>query len=392
MSLSAETVKIIKSTVPVLKEHGETIIKTFYKRILTNYPELKNVFNMTNQVSGRQPAILAHTVYAAAVNIEHLELILPAIQEGLHKHVSLGVTPEQYSIVGENLLAAIKETLGDAATDDIINAWAEAYGIIANIFITLEKDLYKKSKEKEGGWEGFIPFTVISKQMSSDSSMSLELKPKHSKTLIVYDAGQYVSVRAIIDGEEFMHHRQYSISKKYDGHTLKITAKKDGKVSSWLMDKVQVGDDLLITPPAGPFHRKSGASHVFIAGGIGVTPLLAMAEEAVEAKENVEFLYFVRSADEAHLLNELSDLARSQTMKLTLISDDASIKNAKKGRVSAEFFKTNGLVSADSVYYTCGGKGFMTSVIESLNNAGVSDAQIRSEAFGPSLVIVSKSE
>ena len=53
--------------------------------------------------------------------------------------------------MGENLLKAIKEVLGDAATDDIIGAWAEAYGVIADIFIQVEEELYQKRRTMVDG-------------------------------------------------------------------------------------------------------------------------------------------------------------------------------------------------------------------------------------------------
>ena len=98
--LSQKTIEIVKSTVPVLKEHGLEITKTFYKTMFTNNPEVKEMFNMDKQESGEQPKALAMTILA------------------------------------------IKEVLGDAATEDVLNAWAEAYEVIAKVFIDVEKDMY----------------------------------------------------------------------------------------------------------------------------------------------------------------------------------------------------------------------------------------------------------
>ncbi len=61
-----------------------------------------------------------------------------------HKHRALEIHPEHYPIVGKHLLGGIKEVLGDAATDEIIEAWAEAYNEIANVFISIEKDMYQR--------------------------------------------------------------------------------------------------------------------------------------------------------------------------------------------------------------------------------------------------------
>ena len=80
-------------------------------------------------------------VYAAAQNIDRLESLLPAVKMVAHKHRGLGVKPEHYPIVGQHLLGAIKEVLGDAATDEIIDAWADAYEVIAQVFIDVEADM-----------------------------------------------------------------------------------------------------------------------------------------------------------------------------------------------------------------------------------------------------------
>ncbi|MBQ3420396.1 MAG: bacitracin resistance protein BacA [Romboutsia sp.] len=140
--LSQNTIDIIKSTVPALRQHGVEITTTFYKRMFANNPEIKAMFNMDKQKSGEQPKALAMAVLAAAQNIDNLEAILPAVKNIAKAHVRTNVKAEHYPIIGENLLAAIKEVLGDAATDEIINAWAEAYGEISKVFIQIEKDMY----------------------------------------------------------------------------------------------------------------------------------------------------------------------------------------------------------------------------------------------------------
>ena len=142
--LDQNTIDIIKSTVPVLKEHGLAITTHFYKRMFEHNPEVKAFFNMDNQVSGEQPKALAMTILAAAQNIDNLNALLPAIQKIGKRHVEVGIRPEHYPIVGSNLLLAIKEVLGDAATDEVITAWGKTYEVIADSFINVETELYKQ--------------------------------------------------------------------------------------------------------------------------------------------------------------------------------------------------------------------------------------------------------
>ena len=144
--LDQKTIDIIKSTVPVLKEHGLEITTTFYKNMFKNNPEVKPLSNMDKQASGEQPKALAMTILAAAQNIDNLEVLLPAVKKIAEVHCNRKVTEEHYPIVGSNLLATIKEVLGDAATDEVIEAWGKAYGVISKIFIDVEKEVYESRK------------------------------------------------------------------------------------------------------------------------------------------------------------------------------------------------------------------------------------------------------
>ncbi len=144
--LNQKTIDIVKSTVPVLKIHGVEITTTFYKNMFENNPEVKPFFNMNRQASGEQPKALAMAVLAAAQNIDNLSAIMPVVKKIAEKHCDCGIKEEHYPIVGANLLGAIKEVLGEAATEEILEAWGKAYGVIAEIFINIEKEIYESRK------------------------------------------------------------------------------------------------------------------------------------------------------------------------------------------------------------------------------------------------------
>lgn len=144
--LDQKTIDIIKSTVPALKAHGLEITTTFYKNMFANNPEVKPLFNMDKQASGEQPKALAMTILAAAQNIDNLPAILPVVKKIGEVHCNSGIQAAHYPIVGKNLLLTIKEVLGDEATDEVIEAWGKAYQVIADIFISVEKEIYETRK------------------------------------------------------------------------------------------------------------------------------------------------------------------------------------------------------------------------------------------------------
>ena len=140
--LDQKTIDIIKSTVPALKAHGVEITTTFYKTMFERNPEVAPLFNMDRQKSGEQPKALAMSILASAQNIDNLSSIMPVVEKIAIRHCDSGVKPEHYPIVGENLLIAIKEVLGDAATDEIIEAWGKTYGVLSQVFIDVESKIY----------------------------------------------------------------------------------------------------------------------------------------------------------------------------------------------------------------------------------------------------------
>lgn len=382
--LSQKTIDIVKSTVPVLEKHGVDITKHFYKRMFTNHPELKNVFNQSNQREGRQPQALAASVYAAAANIDNLESILPVVHLIAHKHRALGILPEHYPIVGENLLAAIKEVLGDAATDEIIEAWADAYGVIADVFIQVEEELYQQA-EANGGWRLFKPFKVVRKEQENELVASFYLEPEDGKALPPYQPGQYITVKVKAPGEEYTALRHYTVSQAPNGNVYRISVKREaennpkGVVSNYLHDYVEEGSTIQISAPAGLFTLQQNDNPVFfIGGGIGVTPLYAMLD-SMEFGRNVTFIQSVR--------NE----------KLAVFQDQIQKKiNELKGSYFVKYSDTEGYITKEDLskyiqenteVYICGPEAFMETVISYVRELGVSEERIHFEFFGPGLAL-----
>ena len=146
-----------------MKEHSKEIGKRFYELLFSKAPDLYNIFNQTNQKRGLQQEALGYTVYAAGEHITNLEAIKPVIERISLKHRAIGIKPEQYPVVGETLLQAVKDVLGGTATDEIIDAWGKAYGYIANAFIDLEKHSMKKLNNKSVDGRTFDPSMSIRK-------------------------------------------------------------------------------------------------------------------------------------------------------------------------------------------------------------------------------------
>ncbi|GGE53173.1 flavohemoprotein [Pullulanibacillus camelliae] len=402
--LNQETIDIIKSTVPVLEQHGTDITKAFYKRMFKMHPELKNVFNQTNQKKNRQQEALANVVYHAAKHIDELHTLAGVVEGIAHKHRSIGIRPDQYPIVGENLLAAIKEVLGEAATDEIINAWAEAYGELAKIFIGEENALREGIKER-GGWDDYKPFIVARKVPESEVITSFYLKPQDGRPLPTYSPGQYLSVRVQPTEQANTQIRQYSLSDAYSPEYYRISVKReagreglpDGIVSTYLHHEIQEGDCVWVSAPAGEFtlNLESKKPIVLISGGVGLTPLTSMAKTWKQqgAIQNLTWIHAAINGsvhalkEEMRTLDKENDTFKCYTVYERPTEEDRENKAFdKEGYIDLLWLKQV-LDTKEAEFYFCGPEPFMKAIYNCLLKWGVQESSIHFEFFGPSMAL-----
>ena len=165
--LTPEHRAIITATVPILKEGGETLTRHFYLKLFNDFPEVKPFFNQAHQHGGTQQRALANSILMYASNIERLEELGPLVNTIINKHAALQILPEHYPKVGAALLGAIREVLGaEVATDAVIEAWASAYGQLADILAGAEEQIYQANETAEGGWRGAREFKVAAKTVA----------------------------------------------------------------------------------------------------------------------------------------------------------------------------------------------------------------------------------
>ncbi len=175
--LTAQTIAIVKATVPALAGHGATITKVMYSRLFEN-EDMRRLFNRANQgEGGPQVHALAAAILACARNVEALGALAPAVERITQKHTAFHILPEHYPFVGTALLCAIGEVLGDLATDEILAAWGEAYWFLAGVLMAREATVRDEVGQLEGGWDGWRAFTVAEKIVESAVISSFILRP-----------------------------------------------------------------------------------------------------------------------------------------------------------------------------------------------------------------------
>jgi nitric oxide dioxygenase len=410
VSLTPEQVQIIKATVPVLAQHGETITTKFYADMLEAHPELKNIFNNTHQATGHQPRALAGSLYAYAANIDDLGKLSPALELICNKHVSLYIRPEHYAIVGEHLLATMKTVLGSAATPDILGAWEAAYWQLANIMISKEEGLYQEAE----GWTDWKDFRIVRKEKEAEEITSFYLTPVDPNLrLPIFKPGQYISVNLFVDELDggVWQARQYSLSDAPGKDHLRVTVKKEsgieigeekdmthpGYLSNMLHETKKVGDIVRVSRPWGDFYfdeekEDKSAPIVLISAGVGLTCLNSILNTTLESGSRpVTWIQGAKNNKTRAFKTEIDGLAAKKEHLHTVYF----ASSPQDGEVEGRDYDIRGRVNLDKVnkevlftdndktlYFTCGPTQFMLDVEAKLKSYGVPAERIKMELFG----------
>lgn len=391
-ALSERTIALVKATVPALEAHGMDIVHEMYSRMFQD-PEIRDLFNQSHHGdTGSQPRALTGAILAYAKNIDNLAALAAAVERIAQKHVGLQILPEHYPHVANALLGAIAHVLGDAASEEILNAWGEAYWFLANILITREAALYKDLGAAKGGWNGWRAFEVVEVRPESSVITSFVLKPVDGGPVLRQRPGQYLTFWFDIAGHAPVK-RNYSISCAPNDETYRITVKREpqGVASGWLHDNARVGMVLKVGAPAGDFFLPENPQRpvVLLSGGVGLTPMISMLETLVaqNPEAEVHYVHGVRDA-QAHAMGEhvrsltaVHPGARSTIFYETMAANDAD-DDSREGLISTHWLAENTPIqSAD--YYLCGPRPFLRALVSSLSQAGVAADRIHYEFFGP---------
>jgi nitric oxide dioxygenase len=401
--LTEQTIAIVKATAPAVAAHAEEITRRFYKLMFAGNPEVQAYFNPAHQHSGGQQRALAGAICAYAANIDNLGALGPAVELIAQKHCSLGIQAEHYPIVGKHLLVAVKDILGDAATDEVIAAWGEAYGFLAQVFIEREAAIYREQAAQPGGWNGYRSLVVDRKVPENDIITSFYLRSADGSSLPPFKPGQYITVK-IDHPQNPTSPRNYSLSDRPGTGYYRISVKRElgpaknlpaGLVSNYLHDHVREGESLQVGPPCGEFTldavEASDRPVVLLSGGIGITPILSMLKSLAHCRtaRPVYLIHAARNSSTHALVKEVEAIAAEcPNVRVHFCYDAPLADDLAKGRCHSTGLIDNALLSTllpsnDAEYYFCGPQPFMTALHRGLQAWGVEESRLHFEFFGP---------
>ena len=266
----------------------------------------------------------------------------------------------------------------------------------------LQQDLSSKTaagnpgladEEQAPAWQGFKQMRVAQIRKESDSVTSLVLVSIDGAPLPVFQAGQFVVLRLLIDPNEVPVLRSYSLSDLPAADHLRISVKSElnGIGSSFLCNRVREGDALDVSAPRGSFTLRPGQGPVvLLSAGVGATPVMAMlhALAAERSQREVWWVYGARDrvdhpfAEESRsLLKQLSRgrgyIVYSRPAAIDQVGADFDVP----GHIDTTLLERIG-VSRDSDFYLCGPSSFLQNMRDGLRTWGAPAENVHTEIFG----------
>lgn len=267
--------------------------------------------------------------------------------------------------------------------------------------------LLARREQEQTSWAGYRKFQVAKKVIEAEGVCSFYLEPNDRKPLAAFQPGQYLTLRIDLSDQAKPAIRCYSLSDAPDTDRYRITVKrvpaprgmdvKPGLISNHLHDHVKPGDILDIQAPRGHFTldpHTAANQVVLVGGGVGITPLLSMANTVLKLgpERDVWLFYGVHSGRDHAMKEQLRDLVENFDNFQMFVSysspqneDKPGVDYDLEGHMTVEFMKSKLKVS-NFEFYVCGPPPMMESIVKDLKKWGVPEHRILTEAFGPATV------
>ncbi|WP_252108042.1 MULTISPECIES: PDR/VanB family oxidoreductase [unclassified Halomonas] len=213
---------------------------------------------------------------------------------------------------------------------------------------------------------------VKARHVEARDIVTFELADPHGRELPAFSAGAHIDVR-VKEGLV----RQYSLcnhSDDRDRYLIGVLRDANSRGGSYAMhDELQVGDLVQISAPKNHFPLKPAEHTLLLAGGIGITPLLCMAERLAHTDGGFELHYCTRSQERTAFYLRLQDSSFAERVHFHFDDGDAS-----------QHLNLDALLgepSADTHVYVCGPKGFIDAVMTTCKASGWPEDQVHTEYF-----------
>lgn len=229
--------------------------------------------------------------------------------------------------------------------------------------------------------DGVRALTCIGREPIAPDVVSFHFRPADGLPFY-YEAGQYVTVMAIVDGREVSRCFSLSSSPSRPGH-ITITVKRkhagptqEGIVSTWLHERIGAGDEIRVIGPLGDFTAVAhpGAKYAFVSAGSGITPLMSMTRWLRDmCAADIAFVHSAHTDADVIFRAELDELAAAGAAVHTVLTDEGRLNPGGLTALVPDL--------AGRELFVCGPAGFRQMVLAAASAAGIDPARCHTESF-----------
>ncbi|MEY8870676.1 2Fe-2S iron-sulfur cluster-binding protein [Meridianimaribacter flavus] len=240
----------------------------------------------------------------------------------------------------------------------------------------------------------FHKLTIKDIQRETDKSVTISFHiPETLKSEFSFTAGQYITLRTTLNGNEVR--RDYSLCSSPKSGEIKVAVKevKDGTFSAYANNVLKAGDTIDVAPPKGHFtfvpNDKKTKNIAAFAAGSGITPILSIIKCALEEEVHSEVIlvYGNKTTQDTMFLNELLELQHKYSERFSIQfvfsqadEDDAIFGRIEKSTVNYVMKNKHKNIDVDAVYL-CGPEAMIHTVKDVLTENGIAKDRILFELF-----------
>lgn len=269
----------------------------------------------------------------------------------------------------------------------------------------------QKNPQQQRKRAAFHPLPVTGIRPLTDNAVEITFSvPKQLQDDYNYIPGQYIALRATIDGEEVR--RSYSLCREPSPGTLAVAVKKTpgGRFSTWVNEQLALGDTVEVMNPQGAFtsgvhvtgmnnpqaladSAGDGANLVAFAAGSGITPIMAIIKAVLKHDTDscIELIYANKTATDVMFSEELSDLKDRYPARLSvhhILSRESRINPLHSGRIDQEklAFLLDNVIAGGNLecvdeWFLCGPMDLVQMWRDELSHRGIPRQAIKYELF-----------
>jgi ferredoxin-NADP reductase/hemoglobin-like flavoprotein len=364
--------KRLKESWAAVAEYGDEVPLYFYSTLFLTHPETRKLFPVS---MAAQRDRLVNALGRTVASVDDLDGLLPFLQQLGADHRKFEVQAEHYPAVGGALLATLEHFLGPRWTPELAETWTQAFKVVSKVM----SDAARESERLAPPW---WDAEVVGREQRTWDITVLTIKPER---IYPYQPGQSIAVESALRPKLWRYYSPANAPRVDNTIELHVRQVPGGSLSTVLSQVVQVGDVLRLGAPLGSsltLPSDDPRDLLLLAGGTGLAPLRALAEQAANEGRNRRVALFagVRTRREAYDMQALNDLQQRYPLfaASVLLSDDPQHRSARSTAVEAAIRQGSW---RGYLVYVCGSIPMVTGTIEQLAAAGFDQQSVRSEEF-----------